>query len=258
MFEDLKKTTNDQTPPEGSTLSSGMARRPAIDMDKEPEDIFAPVDGTPKAPDYHALRTAPAEVNERKEAVGPRQPLSSLPLDEEEELGELPTEKSSLWKKLLIGAAIVLLVAIVGVALWLNFGPNSRRGEDNTPTTASNNSSSNDTVEQTTGDDTADLTNEQELTDPTNNDNLNQPAEIVDSNIDSDGDGLTDKQEAVLGTDPYSPDSDGDGLFDKEEVVTYKTDPLNPDTDGDGYNDGTEVRAGYDPAGPGKLTELPR
>ena len=36
--------------------------------------------------------------------------------------------------------------------------------------------------------------------------------------IDSDRDGLSDDQEALLGTDPANPDSDGDGLSDGEEV----------------------------------------
>ncbi len=45
--------------------------------------------------------------------------------------------------------------------------------------------------------------------------------------VDSDGDGLTDAQEAALGTDPTNPDSDGDGTSDGVEVAAG-TDPLNP------------------------------
>lgn len=59
--------------------------------------------------------------------------------------------------------------------------------------------------------------------------------------LDSDGDGLTDAYERMIGTDPFNPDTDGDGLFDGEEVNVYSTDPLNPDTDGDGLSDGEEV-----------------
>jgi hypothetical protein len=47
-------------------------------------------------------------------------------------------------------------------------------------------------------------------------------------------------------------DSDNDGLTDKEETEVYRTNPKNPDTDGDGYKDGDEVRNGYNPLGPGK------
>jgi len=59
--------------------------------------------------------------------------------------------------------------------------------------------------------------------------------------IDSDGDGLFDKDEAIIGTDPFNPDTDGDGLSDGDEHFVYKTDPLNPDTDMDGLKDGAEI-----------------
>jgi outer membrane protein OmpA-like peptidoglycan-associated protein len=58
---------------------------------------------------------------------------------------------------------------------------------------------------------------------------------------DTDGDGLTDKVEKQLGTNPEKFDTDNDGLSDGEEVNKYHTDPLNPDTDGDGLSDGDEV-----------------
>ena len=48
-----------------------------------------------------------------------------------------------------------------------------------------------------------------------------------DDGSDIDGDGLTDTQEAEMGTDPTSPDSDGDGYSDGEEVAG-NTDPLDP------------------------------
>ena len=77
--------------------------------------------------------------------------------------------------------------------------------------------------------------------------------------LDSDRDGLTDEEEAVLGTDPRTIDTDQDGLTDREEVEIYKTNPLNIDSDGDGYPDGMEVNAGYNPnnSSPGaKLLDL--
>ncbi len=48
--------------------------------------------------------------------------------------------------------------------------------------------------------------------------------------------------------DPDPLDSDGDGLPDVAETI-LGTDPHNPDTDGDGVNDGTEVAQGTDPLG---------
>jgi thiol-disulfide isomerase/thioredoxin len=64
---------------------------------------------------------------------------------------------------------------------------------------------------------------------------------------DADGDGLSDADEATVGTDPDNPDTDGDGISDGDEVWEHSTNPLNEDTDGDGYSDGTEIEYGYDP-----------
>jgi uncharacterized protein YukE len=87
---------------------------------------------------------------------------------------------------------------------------------------------------------------------------------------DTDGDGLSDTDEATYGTDindsdsdndelsdydevtthltdPTLSDTDGDGLSDYDEVITYLTDPLLEDTDADGYTDYEELTAGTDP-----------
>jgi len=58
---------------------------------------------------------------------------------------------------------------------------------------------------------------------------------------DSDGDGLSDAEEIVLGTNPLMDDTDNDGLKDGEEVKIYLTDGTNPDTDNDGLLDGDEI-----------------
>jgi hypothetical protein len=84
-----------------------------------------------------------------------------------------------------------------------------------------------------------------------------EPTPTATEEPDQDSDGLSDAQEAQLGTSPVDPDTDQDGLFDAEEANTYRTNPLNPDTDGDTYLDGAEVQNGYDPNGPGKLTDIP-
>lgn len=85
----------------------------------------------------------------------------------------------------------------------------------------------------------------------------------ADPGTDTDEDGLTDMEEAALGTDPANPDTDDDGITDFDEVNVWGSDPLNidsdgdtlyddgeliygtsilnPDTDGDGLGDGDEV-----------------
>ena len=61
------------------------------------------------------------------------------------------------------------------------------------------------------------------------------------ADVDSDGDGLSDNQEALLGTNPRNADSDGDGLTDFQEVQ-IGTNPNLKDTDGDGLSDFIEVK----------------
>jgi glucose/arabinose dehydrogenase len=67
---------------------------------------------------------------------------------------------------------------------------------------------------------------------------------------DGDDDGLTDSEEASLGTDRLVADTDGDGLDDGREVNEIGTNPVQADTDGDGIDDGTELAQGTDPLTP--------
>jgi YD repeat-containing protein len=53
----------------------------------------------------------------------------------------------------------------------------------------------------------------------------------------------------VNSSNASSVDSDGDGLSDIQEIL-IGTDPFNPDTDGDGFSDGVEVASGSDPLDP--------
>ncbi|MFH2009903.1 MAG: hypothetical protein ABI333_25130 [bacterium] len=79
---------------------------------------------------------------------------------------------------------------------------------------------------------------------------------VIDGNLDTDGEGLTDYQElCVLGTNEQDPDTDGDGVNDFAETnAGYPRDsdqdgiidPLDPDDDGDGVPTANE-----DPSGDG-------
>ncbi len=68
-----------------------------------------------------------------------------------------------------------------------------------------------------------------------------QPSPTTQPPVDTDGDGLSDDDEADHGSDPNNPDTDTDGLTDGEEVNDYGTDPTSLDTDGDGFWDSHEI-----------------
>jgi hypothetical protein len=63
---------------------------------------------------------------------------------------------------------------------------------------------------------------------------------VAVQDVDSDNDGLTNYEEILAGTNPYSADSDGDGLTDKEEAESG-TDPNKADTDDDELGDAEDA-----------------
>lgn len=105
-------------------------------------------------------------------------------------------------------------------------------------------------------------------------DNKKEESVFNIADLDSDDDGLSDKEEYKIGTNPYSSDSDDDGYIDSDEVKAgydplmkdvndlvdvdgdglsgedekkYATNPQKADTDYDGYDDGLEIISGHDP-----------
>lgn len=90
------------------------------------------------------------------------------------------------------------------------------------------------------------------------NDDVEEELGTDPDNPDTDGDGILDGAEVVDGTDPLDDcdsiggiplpdgDCDADGLTNEEEA-DLGTDPFNTDTDGDGLTDGEEVLVEDDP-----------
>jgi large repetitive protein len=84
----------------------------------------------------------------------------------------------------------------------------------------------------------------------------NDPADDSTAPTDTDGDGLSDAEEAELGTNPNDADSDDDGVIDGAEPnFADDTDgdgvinALDPDSDNDGLYDGTELGVVVAPTG---------
>lgn len=75
-------------------------------------------------------------------------------------------------------------------------------------------------------------------------------AQRADDVRDADDDGLSDRQETLLGSDRKDADTDDDQLTDAVELA-IGTDPLEADTDGDGISDGLESSLGGNPLAPG-------
>ena len=210
-------------------------------MFEEPDDIFAETGPAPAPPPPRVSADAmPRPVP--PPAPAPAAPVAPPPAPVE---NPIPVETSAPrgggfpWKGILIAFAALL---VVGAAAGLSFLVLSAR----TPPSTGNVPNVSNAVSEDTGTPSAGTTPAPVTPAPT----VTQP---TSPEPDQDHDGLTDVQEAQLGTDPSNADTDGDGLLDGEEVNIYHTNPLNPDTDGDTYLDGDEVRNGYNPNGPGKL-----
>lgn len=239
-----------------------------FDKPDEPEDIFSGTESTPPpkplvtppVPSRPAMPASPPPAAPPRPpmppAAAPTRPVAPsapapmpmpMPTHDESTAPNIP------WKLILIIIGIVAVIAIAaGLSWWL------LSSHQPPPVGVPNVSNAvNETVGGNTS--TPPTTNAAVPTTPTATTPTTTPTTTTPpvSTVDTDKDGLTDVQEAQLGTDPNNPDTDGDGLFDAEEVNVYQTDPLNPDTDGDGFSDGAEVKNGYNPNGSGKLPNAP-
>jgi hypothetical protein len=162
----------------------------------------------------------------------------------------MPEPKSGAGKKILLVILIIVIIALLGVGgvlAYLSFMTQ--------PVVPANDNVNQSVVanENVNAEENLNI-NEDLNTNEALNENINVAPPIP---MDSDNDGLSDTDEATLGTNPNLADTDADGLNDRDEIYIYQTDALNPDTDGDTYLDGEEVQNGYNPKGPGKLLVPP-
>lgn len=222
----------------------------------QPEDIFAEVEGDVSASSSESEDSArsvksvksagsvtPPLARSVKSETGTEQILESLeePTEDLTDFNQPPARS----RLMTIIITVVVTVIIIGVAWGVWSYWQGRQTSYVTPKTNNPASSVNKLPEAL------------ETEEPINQETEEQEEVLVDVEKDTDGDGLTDKEEEEIGTDLNKPDTDADGLSDRDEVEIYQTNPINPDTDKDEALDGAEVRRGDDPNGPGRLLELP-
>jgi len=217
---------------------------------KDIDDIFADTDTAqpvaPVAPS--APNSMPAAI---KNTADSAMPVASDLSSEE------PSTKSKMGRVLKKIFIFIVILALIGVAAYFIYAKlliNNVGDLQNTdvPIVPVVETPASPVVTTTPATTTVALTTTTVVTLDSDSDGLTDVEEAVltaDPNkADTDGDGLTDGDEVkTYLTSPILSDTDADGLTDGEEVNTYKTDPNKADTDGDGYLDGAEVKAGYDP-----------
>jgi hypothetical protein len=176
--------------------------------------------------------SVPENVASNEEVATPQRMAETTPLAPTSfREPSMPHKKKRQWVLVVGGIVIIIIMGIAGVVVARFF---VGAGEESTDVTSEmvGNEETSRNEEQNTVVDTEDV-----IVDETS---TNEDEESVSSETE-----VITSEDAVL-------DGDEDGLTIAEERF-YGTDVEVADTDGDGYADGEEVRAGYDPLGPGKL-----
>ena len=238
-----------------------------FDDPNEPEDILGGVEEKPAAPPQPAKSPQPPPAK-----IPPKKPMPETPAPAPKAPAPVPappppppppvqtpgpqplSSPPDHGKVLKIVVTLIVILVVVGIAALLSYliiggtKDDSALVIDQTQTTIAD-ITETELIEDEESGEAGPGSAGDEIIKPT-------PEPAVEA-VDTDRDGLTDLQEAEIGTNIRIADTDADGLSDYEEVNTWQTDPLDPDTDGDQFTDGDEVGNGYDPNGPGKLLELP-
>ncbi len=183
---------------------------------------------------------------------------------------ETPASRGGAGKYVLIAIGVVAVLSLAGFAFWY-FAIRSKAPvvpatvvEPVVQPTPAAVMEPEPTSSAATPSDTAAETVVTPITTPPEGTNIPLPDSITTETTtvvepipeeDTDQDGLSDRREVELGTDPNKADTDGDGLNDGDEVLKFGTNPLNPDTDGDSFSDGQEIQNSYNPRGPGSCSK---
>lgn len=262
MFDDLKQNpTSDDAA--ASTPPKDSVGEPAMDEpnNKPVDDIFGDVD--PAADKKSALQSG--KIKTVSQTQDPQ--LTEAPKELTIEQGVVAGDNSARIKKMAAMAISVLLLAAIATAIYAFYfsGPSSTEDagialeEENTEEEVSEEEEAHEKEENIPVED--------------------EEEPVEESELDYDGDSLTNGEEEALGTDPLEPDTDNDGVFDWDEVEFHGSDPLDPDTDGDdlndydelyvwgtdpndvdsdedGFGDGVEVANGYNPFGDGDMEDF--
>lgn len=248
MFEQTPNPIQPMSNPQPSPLNPVM---PAPGMSSAQVPPLAPVPPTaPMSPQVHTMP-------ERFRTAGP---------------GGSGPKGSSTTKKLVITLVVVTVVAGLGVAGLFLFNKFVKTNTNNANTNTvvntvlnrNTNLNTNTVLNLNTTINTNSVNNTNAVVNATVNTNLNTNAvlntnTVVNTNTVSNSNTNTAVSTTPL---PSSTDTDGDGLTDVEEAV-YTTDASNPDTDSDTFIDGMKVQTDgtmigelaslYNPKGAGGL-----
>lgn len=213
-----------------------MFDSPPLNLPIEPsaQPTPSPVPSPAPAPD--TAQVSPPKVESTAPATGKKEPEDIFgDLDKAEaespeasELVEEPRPSSKL-KIIIIAVVVIILVAAFGASVWFFFlkpkpAPVAKPPAVETPAPAA-------TVVETP---------------PVVIEEIVQPAVQPELPPPQAPQPLSPSAPPPI-SPSIAPDSDGDGLTDAEESL-LGTDANNTDSDGDGYADGSEVKNGYDPA----------
>lgn len=177
-------------------------------------------------------------------------------------------------KVFLIGSIVlaVILIAAVGVLLFITYRQDEAAKNSNTNNTAVVDDNKDNNTNTSNEEPTIDLASTGGNDSPATKSRVNSEAKLstdwlstnftrsdvnaegvciainrCGANADADKDGATNIQEYNFGTDPQEPDTDTDKIADGDELFIYFTDPKNAKSDTDEFADGAEISNCYDP-----------